>query len=621
MKRHIVSLLILILAARSLSFAGIVPVERARQTAATFFNAAEVSTRAARPDDFRLLGTFPESDTRSAGEAPAMYVFERTSGGYAIVSADDVARPVLAYSLNASFPSWSEIPDNMMATLRWYAGIIEFARSRQWEPSPGTRGDAGLDPSNTVQLKTAQWSQDSPFNDLVKEINGKKPPIGCVATSIAIVMKYHRWPDRGIGVLPAYDFTSGGVKYHVDGITLGHTYNWDLMPDNYRNCSKEEATQLARLLYDVAVMSGMSFNPGGSEAGTGSALKLTEYFDYDKSMFFTGRAQYRVSEWENLIKKDIDDGLPVIYSGFTESGGHAFVIDGYNGRYFSLNYGWGGGYSSRPGHDNTSTWNNFFTLSPIEGHEEDLLVFNEAQDAVFHIMPEKGNPAGIESLYSYKGPYVPYNYRNGMPFSLDSRIVNSSQREITREFRYVLFDSKGKIKQLVSPGEVLTVTRGKSVFYKGKDCRINVEIEEGDRICMAALGDDSKSWVPLPALRSDQIVFTRRPLTELVEIGYDKGYKYPFYNSFWWDLTLYVRMYKDLCFIITRNGEKNPFIILDKLSYTHDWSDYSLYGHMVDESDIENDIAELRIGLPSGSYTIHLLNPATGEKMDIDLEV
>ena len=621
MKRHFISFLILILSAQFISFAGIVPIEKARQTAAAFFKAAEVSTRAANPADFKLLGTFPESKTRSVDEAPAIYVFERTSGGYAIVSADEVARPVLAYSLNAPFPSWDEIPDNMMAMIRWYADIIGFARSKQWEPFPETRGDAGLDPANTVQLNTAQWNQYAPFNNLVKEINGEKPPIGCVATAIAIVMKYHRWPNQGTGILPAYDYRRNGGKYHVDGVTLGHTYNWDLMPDNYLNCSNEEADQLARLLYDVAVMCKMEFYPGGSGSGSDTVLRLIEYFGYDKSMLFNERVLYRVTEWENLIKKDIDNGLPVFYGGFSD-GGHAFVIDGYNGRYFSLNYGWGGTTKYLPGHDNSSIWKYFFTLSPIEGHEEDLLVYNESQNAVFHIMPERGNAAGLDALNSQQDLFVPYDFRKGMSFSLHSTISNRSQREITRKFRYVLFDSKGNAKQLISPEEELTVTNEKNKLYEGK-CQINVEIEEGDRLCLAALEDDSKTWTPITTLRSCQVVFTRQPLAEVVEIGYDKGFKHPYYNEnfFFKDLTLYMRLYKDLCWKLSRKSDGKILITNDKLTSIYDRSDSSVYGNMVDRWDLDNDMAEIRIGLRSGSYVIHFLNPATGETMDLDLEI
>lgn len=43
--------------------------------------------------------------------------------------------------------------------------------------------------------ETAEWGQFAPFNNLCPEVNGVKSPAGCVATALAIVMKYHNWPD------------------------------------------------------------------------------------------------------------------------------------------------------------------------------------------------------------------------------------------------------------------------------------------------------------------------------------------------------------------------------------------------------------------------------------------
>ena len=626
MKKHFTSIIILVLSAQ-MAFAGVIPVEQARKTAAAFFTAAETATRAAVPGDFKLLGSHPDAQTRSSDEAPAMYVFERTSGGYAILAADDVARPVLAYSLNASFPAWDEIPENMMDLLRWYADIIGFARSKGWEPFPDTRADSSLDPANTVQLTTAKWNQGAPFNNLVQEINGKKPPIGCVATSIAIVMKYHKWPKKGVGELPDYEYTKDGVKYHVDGITLGHTYDWDLMPDTYKNYTDEQAAQYARLLYDIAVMCTMSFYPGGSGAGSTSAMKLTKYFGYDKSMMWSSRSIYRASEWESLIKKDLDNGLPVLYSGHTGSGGHAFVIDGYNGRYFSINYGWGGSTSFRPGHD-TSSWINFYTLSPIEGHEEDLLTYNESQIGIFHIFPDKGKTAGPEALSAQAWSAVfslPYNYKDGMSFTLRSWIQNHSQSNIIRSFRYALFDSEGNLKKLLGQKEDVDLPEVSYGSYEAKNVRIDVGIEEGDRLCLTVLGDDKKTWIPLPARRSDQIVFTRRPLSELVELGYEKGFKFDessYYSSYFTrDLTLWMKTYKDICWKLARKSDGKVFVSSENLLGNRNSSDVSYYGSMVDADDHDNGDALIRIGVLSGSYRLTFLNPATGETMEIDLDI
>ena len=50
------------------------------------------------------------------------------------------------------------------------------------------------------------------------------------------------------------------------------------------------------------------------------------------------------SAWLQMMKQDLDKGMPVYYGGNPASGdGHAFVCDGYqDSAYFHFNLGWGG---------------------------------------------------------------------------------------------------------------------------------------------------------------------------------------------------------------------------------------------------------------------------------------
>lgn len=63
----------------------------------------------------------------------------------------------------------------------------------------GTIATRGLadDAEKEVLLKTALWNQNAPYNNLCPKISGSSTPTGCVATALAIVMKYNRWPDPG----------------------------------------------------------------------------------------------------------------------------------------------------------------------------------------------------------------------------------------------------------------------------------------------------------------------------------------------------------------------------------------------------------------------------------------
>ena len=602
--------------------AGIVTEEQARRCAADFFAAAQVHTKSetVRPEDFKLVCTFPEVRTKTPGMAPALYVFERAAGGYAVVSGDDVARPVLGYSLGGQFPG-AEMPENLRDLLQWYADIIAYAREQHWESASDMESDAGLDPAQTVQLQTAKWSQGPPFNDLVAEINGNKPPIGCTATAIAIIMRYHKWPKRGTGTLPSYEYKKDGVTYHVDGFDLGHEYDWDKMPEDYRNCSTEAAAQIARLLYDVAVMCKMTFYPGGSGAFAEiGAQRLTEYFGYDKRVRYFRRSDGLSDlEWESRVIDEINAGRPALYVGYADIGGHSFVIDGYNGRYFSINYGWGGGTSGREGHDYYGQFKDFYTLTPIEGHAEDLLVFNDSQSLTTHIMPDAGGaPEPVLIAYSYgSGKGLSPSFEAGKDFRLEGYFRNNSLGSFTLDFAYVLYDSRGKAKETVSQVFRRSIGVGETTGTSPQTCKITKALADGDKIDLAMKDPASGKWTPLIQSRAYEIAFTSRPLQELVEIGYREPSE-PRGQAPEPDRDIYLKLYKDLVWSLTSAAD--PSTILASGDQYHDWywEDHIVQRVLFPDTQ---DFALLELWLPSGTYHLWLHNPLTGEKMTISLEL
>ena len=55
---------------------------------------------------------------------------------------------------------------------------------------------------------------------------------------------------------------------------------------------------------------------------------------------------YTTAEWLSLIKNELDNGFPVLFTGQGSNdggGGHAFVVDGYDtNSYLHVNWGWNG---------------------------------------------------------------------------------------------------------------------------------------------------------------------------------------------------------------------------------------------------------------------------------------
>lgn len=613
MKRTIIALWALFIC--HLAMAEVVTESQARRRAADFFAAAEVGpkVKAVRPDDFTILATFPEAATRSSSSEPLIYVFQRESGGYAIMSGDDVARPVLGYSLDGRFPV-SEMPDGMRDMLQWYADIIEFARQRGWASSSKAFAPE-LNPDYTVRLETANWDQWDPFNRLAPEIDGQKPPIGCVATAIAIIMRYHEWPSNGTGTLPAYDYWDRMHQQyvHVEGIELGHTYEWDKMPLHYRYCSEEEAAQMARLLYDVAVMCNMSFSPSGSGSLISYARRLIDYFDYDRLMRYMSRSLYKTAIWEQTIKDEIDAGRPVLYSGEAGVEGHAFVVDGYNGSYFCINYGWTHSHG-------------FYTLTPIEGHEEDLNAFNDDQSMVCCIMPNSGGEPNYELYIGGGITWLSPRFTRGESFPLwtkvrNESIVYDSEHPLTRNVRCALFDRNGQLKEMISPVE----SAGFPNNYSSDNftCRITTALSDGDRIAVIVEDPKTGEWKPLRAAkRCGEIIFTSKPLSELLEIGYVEPD--PSLNGAY---DIYVKFYKDICWRIFKKENMQPLNEYGNFGYQPFATIGGVYDSdgvavdLEDPDDFDCDTAIIRLRLPSCEALLRATNPVTGEVMEITLEL
>ena len=55
-------------------------------------------------------------------------------------------------------------------------------------------------PTSVTPLITTEWGQTSPYNDMCPEYaTGKRCKTSCVATAMAQIMRYHKYPTNGVG--------------------------------------------------------------------------------------------------------------------------------------------------------------------------------------------------------------------------------------------------------------------------------------------------------------------------------------------------------------------------------------------------------------------------------------
>ena len=580
-------------------FAGVVTPDRASAMAEAFFKANPATKSVASP--VRLAAMYPDVQTKSGETAPGLYVYERESGGFVLIAGDDALRPVLGFSDTGSFPSVDRLPVNLKDVLDFYVTVQELARTRGWIASEDIRGQwerpvTAAPTSTSVQLTTARWNQWRPFNDLCPKVDGQECPCGCVATAMAIIMYYHKWPEKGTGTLPSYGFRwddyYGGYRYQVDAVQLGHTYDWGKMMSDYNgNYSQESGYQVAVLLRDLGVMSEMDYDPSGSGASGTSPILLAKYFGYDKQMRYFDREDFRAARWEEMIRDELDAGRPVFHCGFSSRGGHAFVMDGYRDRYFSINYGWGGG-------------SGFYTITPIDGYESDLTEFSKWQDMVTHIMPDQGGAPYVS--YYVGSDFAPFgwDFRSDTFRTGSSRLwaYSRSTADGDTELCYCLYDADEHFKEALS--DPFTVTSGSwPVIVPSVVCRAPSALADGDCI-MLSRRDERYQWVPLPQQRYQYLMpDSTRKLSEMVSVGRSEGYATRWQHGY--SPFLVFRAYKDIYWEIrSKDGE----VLLTSAADGEYYDEHIFYFNEVLTNESKKDRAYFEFQLPSGEYSLFFRN-------------
>ena len=479
------------------AFAGNVTEQQARRVAVAFFQSAP-QTRVSE-SDLRLIRDSESSLTRSSGAAPAYYVFDNVSGGgFVIVAGDDVASPVLGYSFTEEFPEGT-LPPNVQDWLDGLREEINAARRDGWEAEAAvTRAWQNTRSGDVVvDLETARWDQGAPYNQLCPLYRTAQTYTGCTATALAIIMRYHQWPERGVGTLPAYVTTTNHLT--IPAQKLGHAYDWDNMPLDYgRSYTQAQAQAVATLMRDCGYMLESDYGTddnGGTGAYVDAVLRVAEYMDYDKSIRCVMRDSYSSSEWYELMQDELDSSRPILYTGSSEEAGHAFVLDGYTtNNYYSVNWGWSGYY------------NGYFLLSALDpegqGAGGGSGSYNNGQVAVIGIQKDKGGEY-VEDIrfYPYEAEGVLYNgistlstISTNLPFYFSAGMfINMGQQAFNGEVLFAMTDKNG---QFVEELGTLTLELDPSYMtgWSKIQATITAPIQKGYRLRAYYRSENTPEW-------------------------------------------------------------------------------------------------------------------------------
>ena len=272
-----------------------------------------------------------------ANNRDEFYVFnDKANGGYVIVSGEERMPDVLAYSYDSRFDA-DNLPCNMKAWLEGYAEQVKYLRTH---PEASVRRTT-TERENVDPMLTCWFSQDYPYKAKCPELDGMLCPTGCVATAMAQIMYYWKWPKQTTDDIPGYKTSTHNIEMPAIPVT---TIDWDNMLGRYGNgYTEEQADAISTLMQLCGTSVYMDYSPSGSGASLYDAARaFRKYFDYDDMVEYISRDDYKTEDWEQLIYDMLKSKRPVLYEGYGDGGGHAFVLDGYKDGYFHVNWGWGG---------------------------------------------------------------------------------------------------------------------------------------------------------------------------------------------------------------------------------------------------------------------------------------
>lgn len=287
----------------------------------------------------------------SSETATSYYVFDNGSDkGFTIVSGDDELPEIVGYSAHGN-------SEHLMKT----EGCAAFLKAYQKFVAAFTQGDAKArkilaeqralkadgryqQPKIAPLLGDIAWNQDPPYNKMCPEyIDTVQSVTGCVATAMAQVMMYYKYPTELKADIPAY--TTATNKLKVNAISKGEEYDWNNMLPTYTEgkYNTTQADAVAKLMFHCGAAVQMDY--GDSSGALLRPEDMSTYFGYDADLLQeVYRSFYTLAEWKKILDRELEAKRPIIYGGVASNeDGHQFVCDGSDGEgLYHINWGWPG---------------------------------------------------------------------------------------------------------------------------------------------------------------------------------------------------------------------------------------------------------------------------------------
>ena len=363
-------------------------------------------------------------DVAVSGNDTLYYVFN-AENGYAIIAADRRVPPVLAFSDREPFRPGEVIPPVKMWLDHYRTQLAELKAQPaglQAEHPAWARLARGGRPLRDEQhfvepLVRSHWGQGKFYNYYCPEdFSGENNHVvtGCVATAMAQLIYYFRFPETGIG---SYSYTD--ENYGVQSADYGAThYNYEAM------CDKPTA-----------------INPLTGMYNHSAARVLRTFFKYNPATEYLFRDSTQL-DWDSVIVSHLERRIPMYYAGWSNPNinGHGFLCDGYqmvdSAYYYHFNFGWDGSYDNYFYTDQLNLVGTHFNLA------QELIV-NCYPDTAQYTYPAPQPTTGVKTMTALAGSFTdgsaePDHCRPAMDYLWNIVPDADTLESITLDIQYTL---------------------------------------------------------------------------------------------------------------------------------------------------------------------------------------
>ncbi len=219
--------------------AGNIDANKARELAGQFIHQqnAKGMMLKAHTSDLKLVRA--EASSAVSG-TNVYYAFNLKGGGFVIIAGEDRAPQVLGYSDKGQL-DFNNLPYGMQGLLSGYKQEIEFLQNYKGDDLVPAQQSFNANDGVEPLIKTT-WGQEMPYYLQCPKKDGEYCVVGCVATAMAQVMYYWKFPE-GSDAIDGYTLGGWwwGSTLTVDALPAT-TFDYSLMLKSYCHWDWDNST-------------------------------------------------------------------------------------------------------------------------------------------------------------------------------------------------------------------------------------------------------------------------------------------------------------------------------------------------------------------------------------------